>query len=259
MHLCRKRRIRYHETPCVCFNTFALNGEQYLGYFCWRKEHVNYRILFAEFNTKLSSIKLGNCENSRHSRIFTWRLAQRLSQALVSLQRQKYLVSTQFKLTIHQAHNNYQDGKNCPSHSLSDQIQCCSLIWHQIPSTNLQRTWCTSHSRGNKIQDSRSLRCNKYMLRGTPSKGTPIQGWKWNARKGFSVAGERVKGTQTVGGWVTQGRSTKKCALFYAKHLVRLLFDSHKIFRLLCFTSYNSFPASARFYVVLVALLITIQ
>ena len=73
-------------------------------------------------------------------------------------------------------------------------------MWHQIPSTSLQRTWCTSHSRGNKIQDSRSLRCNKYMLRGTPSKGTPIQGWKWNTRKGFSEAGERVRGTQTVGG-----------------------------------------------------------
>ena len=107
VHLCRKRRIRYHETPCACFNTFTLNGEQYLGYFCWRKEHVNYRILFAEFSTKLSSIKLGNCENSRYSRIFTSRLAQRLSQASVSLQGQKYLVSTQFKLIIHQADNNY--------------------------------------------------------------------------------------------------------------------------------------------------------
>ena len=107
VHLCRKRRIRYHETPCACFNTFTLNGEQYLGYFCWRKEHVNYRILFAEFSTKLSSIKLGNCENSRYSRLFTSRLAQRLSQASVSLQGQKYLVSTQFKLIIHQADNNY--------------------------------------------------------------------------------------------------------------------------------------------------------
>ena len=131
-------------------------------------------------------------------------------------------------------------------------------MWHQIPSTNLQRTWCTSHSRGNKIQDSKSLRCNKYMLGGTPSKGTPIQDWKWNTRKGFSEAGERVKGIQTVGG-LSKEEARRSVLCFYEKYLVRLLFGNHKIFRLLCFTSYNSFPASARFFMVLVALLITIQ